>query len=178
MDEALSSLDTENERLLQKSIKNLRRGRTTLIVAHRLSTFRDAGRLVVLNGGRVVETGTHAELIKKGGYTMIRTMEADLNNFVLPDGFDIFYSIGESKTTGRTAPAVTTGTYRMKLTSLKRTLGQPSSMNTGLGATIEGAGYRHRAGIFRSAAEANNVAVQYKIVYKKFLIEEGFIEIT
>lgn len=68
MDEALSSLDTENERLLQESIKNLRRGRTTLIVAHRLSTFRDAGRLVVLNDGRAVENGTHAELIKKGGY--------------------------------------------------------------------------------------------------------------
>jgi ATP-binding cassette subfamily B protein len=68
MDEALSSLDTENERLLQESIKNLRRGRTTLIVAHRLSTFRDADRLVVLNGGRMVETGTHGELIKKGGY--------------------------------------------------------------------------------------------------------------
>jgi ABC-type multidrug transport system, ATPase and permease components len=68
MDEALSSLDTENERLLQKSIKNLRRGRTTIIVAHRLSTFREADRLVVLKNGRVAETGTHAELIKKGGY--------------------------------------------------------------------------------------------------------------
>jgi len=68
MDEALSSLDTENERLLQKSIKNLRRGRTTIIVAHRLSTFRDADKLVVLNNGEVVETGTHADLIGKGGY--------------------------------------------------------------------------------------------------------------
>lgn len=68
MDEALSSLDTENERLLQKSIKNLRRGRTTIIVAHRLSTFREAGRLVVLKNGIVAETGTHAELLKKGGY--------------------------------------------------------------------------------------------------------------
>ncbi|MEW5954434.1 MAG: ABC transporter ATP-binding protein [Bacillota bacterium] len=68
MDEALSSLDTENERLLQESIKNLRRGRTTLIVAHRLSTFRDADKLVVLNSGRVMETGTHTELLRKGGY--------------------------------------------------------------------------------------------------------------
>jgi ATP-binding cassette subfamily B protein len=68
MDEALSSLDTENERLLQESISNLRRGRTTIIVAHRLSTFRDADRLVVLKDGRVAETGTHAELINKGGY--------------------------------------------------------------------------------------------------------------
>lgn len=68
MDEALSSLETENERLLQESIKNLRRGRTTLIVAHRLSTFRDAGKLIVLNHGKVVEAGTYAELIKRGGY--------------------------------------------------------------------------------------------------------------
>ena len=68
LDEALSSLDTENERLLQESIKNLRRGRTTLVVAHRLSTFRDVGKLVVLKDGRAVEIGTHEELIEKGGY--------------------------------------------------------------------------------------------------------------
>lgn len=68
LDEALSSLDTENERLLQESIKNLRRGRTTLIVAHRLSTFRDADRLVVLKDGSVAENGTHKELVKRGGY--------------------------------------------------------------------------------------------------------------
>jgi len=68
MDEALSNLDTENERLLQESINNLRHGRTTLIVAHRLSTFRDADKLVVLNKGRVMETGTHTELLRKGGY--------------------------------------------------------------------------------------------------------------
>ncbi|MFZ5646705.1 MAG: ABC transporter ATP-binding protein [Bacillota bacterium] len=68
MDEALSSLDTKNERLLQESLKNLRRGRTTMIVAHRLSTFRDAGKLVVLNDGKVVESGTHATLIRQEGY--------------------------------------------------------------------------------------------------------------
>ncbi|ACV61307.1 ABC transporter related [Desulfofarcimen acetoxidans DSM 771] len=68
LDEALSSLDTENERLLQESIKNLRRGRTTLIVAHRLSTFRDADKLVVLKNGKVIEIGSHAELMEKRGY--------------------------------------------------------------------------------------------------------------
>lgn len=68
MDEALSSLDTENERLLQQSLRNLRQGKTTLIVAHRLSTFREADKLVVLNEGKVVETGRHAELVRQHGY--------------------------------------------------------------------------------------------------------------
>lgn len=68
LDEALSSLDTENERLLQKSLRTLRQGRTTLIVAHRLSTFREADRLVVLRDSRVVETGSHASLVKQRGY--------------------------------------------------------------------------------------------------------------
>ena len=68
LDEAMSSLDTENERLVQASLNNLRRGRTTLIVAHRLSTFRNADRLVVLKDGRVEETGNHEELVQKKGY--------------------------------------------------------------------------------------------------------------
>jgi ATP-binding cassette subfamily B protein len=68
MDEALASLDTENERLLQESIKNLRRGRTTLIVAHRLSTFREADKLIVLDQGKVVQTGPHTVLIKQQGF--------------------------------------------------------------------------------------------------------------
>jgi ATP-binding cassette subfamily C protein CydC len=67
LDEALSNLDTENERLLQQSLKNLRKGRTTLIVAHRLSTFREADTLVVVNEGKVVETGNHADLVRQQG---------------------------------------------------------------------------------------------------------------
>ena len=67
LDEALSNLDTENERLLQQSLKNLRKGRTTLIVAHRLSTFREADTLVVFKEGRVVETGNHADLVRQQG---------------------------------------------------------------------------------------------------------------
>ncbi|SNS93892.1 ATP-binding cassette, subfamily B [Anaerovirgula multivorans] len=68
LDEALSSLDTENERLLQQSLNNLRKGRTTLIVAHRLSTFREADGLVVLQNGKVTEIGNHAALVEKRGY--------------------------------------------------------------------------------------------------------------
>ncbi|MEW5919668.1 MAG: ABC transporter ATP-binding protein [Bacillota bacterium] len=68
LDEALSSLDTENERLLQKSIAHLRQGKTTLVIAHRLSTFLKADRLVVLNNGQVVETGSHYELFNRDSY--------------------------------------------------------------------------------------------------------------
>ena len=62
LDEATSALDTESERLVQRALENLMRDRTTLVIAHRLSTVRRADRIVVLVGGRVVEQGTHEEL--------------------------------------------------------------------------------------------------------------------
>jgi thiol reductant ABC exporter CydC subunit len=67
LDEAASNLDTENERLVQQALETARIGRTTLVIAHRLSTVRHADRIVVLDGGRVVETGTHDELVAAGG---------------------------------------------------------------------------------------------------------------
>jgi len=67
LDEATSSLDTESERLVEDALEKLLVGRTTLIIAHRLSTVRRADRLVVLDHGRVVEEGTHADLLARGG---------------------------------------------------------------------------------------------------------------
>ena len=67
LDEATSSLDTESERLIEDAMERLLVGRTTLIIAHRLSTVRRADRLVVLDRGRVVEEGTHSELLALGG---------------------------------------------------------------------------------------------------------------
>jgi subfamily B ATP-binding cassette protein MsbA len=67
LDEATSQLDSESEALVQKALQNLMQGRTTLVIAHRLSTVVRADRIVVLDGGRVVEEGSHQELIRAGG---------------------------------------------------------------------------------------------------------------
>jgi len=67
LDEATSALDTESERLVQQALNNLMRGRTTLVIAHRLSTIRSADRIVVLDRGAIVESGTHEELLERRG---------------------------------------------------------------------------------------------------------------
>jgi ATP-binding cassette subfamily B protein len=67
LDEATSALDTETERAVQGALDRLAEGRTTIAIAHRLSTVRDADEIVVVNGGRIVERGTHAELLARGG---------------------------------------------------------------------------------------------------------------
>jgi subfamily B ATP-binding cassette protein MsbA len=67
LDEATSALDTESERHVQAALEALMRGRTTLVIAHRLSTVENADRIVVLDRGRIAETGTHRELLEHGG---------------------------------------------------------------------------------------------------------------
>jgi ABC-type multidrug transport system fused ATPase/permease subunit len=67
LDEATSALDAESEHLVRTALEELMRGRTTLVIAHRLSTVRDADRVVVIDHGQVVDSGTHAELMERGG---------------------------------------------------------------------------------------------------------------
>jgi subfamily B ATP-binding cassette protein MsbA len=67
LDEATSALDSESERLVQDAIRKLMQGRTTLVIAHRLSTVRNAEKIVVMEAGRIMETGSHDALIAKAG---------------------------------------------------------------------------------------------------------------
>jgi subfamily B ATP-binding cassette protein MsbA len=67
LDEATSSLDSESEAMIQDGLRSLRHGRTTFVIAHRLSTIRSADQILVLEGGEIVERGTHKELLALGG---------------------------------------------------------------------------------------------------------------
>ncbi|MFO7285574.1 MAG: lipid A export permease/ATP-binding protein MsbA [Gammaproteobacteria bacterium] len=76
LDEATSALDTESERRVQSALNRLMEGRTTLVIAHRLSTVEKADAIVVMNEGRIVEIGTHAELLERDGhYAMLYRMQ-------------------------------------------------------------------------------------------------------
>jgi subfamily B ATP-binding cassette protein MsbA len=77
LDEATSALDAESERLVQQALSNLMRGRTTLVIAHRLATVRSASQILVLDGGEVRETGTHEELLRspRGLYSRLYELQ-------------------------------------------------------------------------------------------------------
>ena len=80
LDEATSSLDSESERLVQQALDALMRGRTSVIIAHRLATVRGADRIYVIKDGETVEAGTHAELLAKPGgvYRTLSELQFDL----------------------------------------------------------------------------------------------------
>jgi ATP-binding cassette subfamily B protein len=67
LDEATSSVDTQTEQIIQRALARLLRGRTAFVIAHRLSTITNADKIVVIEGGQVIEQGTHAELLERRG---------------------------------------------------------------------------------------------------------------
>ena len=110
LDEATSSLDSESEALIQEGLKYLMKGRTTFVIAHRLSTIRRADQILVVEGGRVVERGTHEELYKLGGrywdlYTRQHGLEANL--FLAPGEGDSVQENGATKGAPKEAAAIT-----------------------------------------------------------------------
>ena len=86
LDEATSSVDVVTERQIQEGLANLVQGRTTLVIAHRLSTVRDADQIVLIEGGCIVERGTHSELLSQGGaYSILCRHQEN----VIPENFEI-----------------------------------------------------------------------------------------
>ncbi|MEL7454750.1 MAG: ABC transporter, partial [Pseudomonadota bacterium] len=78
LDEATSSLDAESEKLVQVALDGLMENRTTLVIAHRLATVLRADRILVLDGGRIVEEGDHHSLVKQGGiYARLARLQFD-----------------------------------------------------------------------------------------------------
>ncbi|HUU35471.1 MAG TPA: ABC transporter ATP-binding protein [Vicinamibacterales bacterium] len=87
LDEATSSLDSESEEMIQDALRRLRHGRTTFVIAHRLSTIRSADQILVLEGGEIVERGTHDELLEKNGrYRQLydKQYKLETNRFINP----------------------------------------------------------------------------------------------
>ncbi|HID07587.1 MAG TPA: ABC transporter ATP-binding protein, partial [Armatimonadetes bacterium] len=87
LDEATSSVDTETEKKIQEAIARLVEGRTTIAIAHRLSTLRNANRLIVLDDGEIVEMGTHEELMaRKGLYYRLVQMQLEMSRTIAVGG--------------------------------------------------------------------------------------------
>jgi subfamily B ATP-binding cassette protein MsbA len=104
LDEATSSLDSESEAMIQDGLRTLRAGRTTFVIAHRLSTIRSADQILVLEGGEIVERGTHRDLIAAGG----RYRELHDRQYAIEQ--DTFINPGEDFTPEPLKPAVTVAT--------------------------------------------------------------------
>jgi ABC-type multidrug transport system fused ATPase/permease subunit len=100
LDEATSSLDSESEALIQEGLQYLMKGRTTFVIAHRLSTIRRADQILVVEGGRIVERGTHESLYAlRGRYYDLYTRQhgVDANLFLAPgEGASVRGSAGAS----------------------------------------------------------------------------------
>jgi ATP-binding cassette subfamily B protein len=86
LDEATSALDAENEALVQNALHDVMKDRTTLVIAHRLATVLEADRILVMDGGRVVEEGTHASLVARGGlYARLARLQFETGAAALAD---------------------------------------------------------------------------------------------
>ena len=82
LDEATSALDAESERMVQAALEAAMQGRTTVVIAHRLATVLRADRIVVMEGGRILDEGTHAQLVARGGlYARLAAMQFGLEDF-------------------------------------------------------------------------------------------------
>ena len=145
LDEALSSVDAENEAVIQQALDRLMQGRTTLILAHRLSSVIGADRILVLDHGRVVESGTHAELIARPGVYQ-QLMAPQLGAAARHEPVDVMDRARPSCAGGGAGGAPTLGGCRRD--RLARDVARPAELYSAVArAALTDHSVRHRPGL-------------------------------
>ncbi len=135
LDEALSSVDAENEAVIQEALDRLVQGRTTLILAHRLSSVIAADRIIVLEGGRVVESGRHDELIYRDGpYRRLMSTQAMAEQSGVPDAAGSIHEVAVAESggagTGVATPAEEAGVKVREISLDAARVGWPETITT------------------------------------------------
>jgi ATP-binding cassette subfamily C protein CydCD len=131
LDEALSSVDAENEAVIQEALDRLVQGRTTLILAHRLSSVIAADRIIVLEGGRVVESGRHDELIHRDGpYRRLMGTQAMAGQGDVPNAASSIHEVDLTEAGGAATPADETGVKVRDISADAVTVGWRETIST------------------------------------------------
>ncbi|RKP14622.1 P-loop containing nucleoside triphosphate hydrolase protein [Piptocephalis cylindrospora] len=142
LDEATSALDTESERIVQSALDRASQGRTTIVVAHRLSTIREADKIVVMSKGKIIEAGKHDELLAQGGLysTLVQAQalkkEVDSGNDIIPEEESTGEMTEMPSPSGKEGAGVKRALSRAEFTEAAKTLAQEKDIESAKGRSF------------------------------------------